>query len=121
MFSFSQCSALEGLSARQVVTVTWDPQPRASIRGSSLGGGRTQVSDLEQKGKTWGQRRRVVCRALLAGLSLRGGSTLVWCGTASPSHYLALRWFRSHIGRSGVGSQFGRTAVFVVVFFAVTR
>ncbi|MQL75893.1 hypothetical protein Taro_008274 [Colocasia esculenta] len=51
-FSFAWCSALEGLSATQVVTVTWDPQPRASVRGSSLGGGRAQVSDLEQKGKT---------------------------------------------------------------------
>ncbi|MQM08753.1 hypothetical protein Taro_041611, partial [Colocasia esculenta] len=46
-------SALEGLSARQVVTVTWDPQPRASVRGSSPGGGCAHVSDLEQKGKTF--------------------------------------------------------------------
>ncbi|MQL92173.1 hypothetical protein Taro_024794 [Colocasia esculenta] len=52
--SFARCSALEGLSARQVVMVTWDPQPRASIRESSPGGGRAQVSDLEQKGKTVG-------------------------------------------------------------------
>ncbi|MQM17284.1 hypothetical protein Taro_050254 [Colocasia esculenta] len=54
VFSFARCSALDGLSARQVVTVTWDPQPRASVRGSSLGGGRAQVSSLEQKGKTVG-------------------------------------------------------------------
>ncbi|MQL91506.1 hypothetical protein Taro_024121, partial [Colocasia esculenta] len=32
------------------------------------------------------------------------------CGPASPSHYLTLRWFRSHVGRSGVGPQFDRTA-----------
>ncbi|MQM08933.1 hypothetical protein Taro_041791 [Colocasia esculenta] len=32
-FSFAQCSALEGLSARQVVTVTWDPHPREPIEG----------------------------------------------------------------------------------------
>ncbi|MQL83983.1 hypothetical protein Taro_016482 [Colocasia esculenta] len=43
--------ALEGLSVRQVVIVTWDSQPRASVRGSSMGGGRAQVTDLEQKGK----------------------------------------------------------------------
>ncbi|MQM10597.1 hypothetical protein Taro_043491 [Colocasia esculenta] len=49
---FAPCSALEGLSARQVVTITWDPQPRASVRGSSSGGGHAQVTDLEQKGKT---------------------------------------------------------------------
>ncbi|MQL68298.1 hypothetical protein Taro_000581, partial [Colocasia esculenta] len=42
------------------------------------------------------------------------GSALVQCGPASPSHCLALCWFRSHIGRSGMGPQFGRTAVVVV-------
>ncbi|MQL67923.1 hypothetical protein Taro_000199 [Colocasia esculenta] len=51
-FSFAWCSALEDLFMRQVVSVIWDPQPRASVRGSSSGGGRAQVSDLEQKGKT---------------------------------------------------------------------
>ncbi|MQM03318.1 hypothetical protein Taro_036097 [Colocasia esculenta] len=40
---------------------------------------------------------------------------LVWCGPASPSHYLALHWFRSRVGRSGVGPQFGRTVVVVLV------
>ncbi|MQL73469.1 hypothetical protein Taro_005799 [Colocasia esculenta] len=48
------CASLEGLSTRKVVTITWDPQPHASIRGSSPGDGRAQVSDLEQKGKTVG-------------------------------------------------------------------
>ncbi|MQL91596.1 hypothetical protein Taro_024212, partial [Colocasia esculenta] len=58
-FSFARCSALESLSARQVVTVTWDPHPRAPVlEGASPGG-----------------------------------------GLASPSHYLALRWFQSHVGR----------------------
>ncbi|MQM08524.1 hypothetical protein Taro_041381 [Colocasia esculenta] len=48
-----------------------------------------------------------------------GDSDLVWvaevveaffhCGPASPSHCLALRWFRSHVGRLGMGPQFGRT------------
>ncbi|MQM09209.1 hypothetical protein Taro_042074 [Colocasia esculenta] len=36
----------------RVVTVTWDPQSRASVRGISPSGGRAQVTDLEQKGKT---------------------------------------------------------------------
>ncbi|MQM20201.1 hypothetical protein Taro_053217 [Colocasia esculenta] len=57
---------------RQVVTVTWDPHPHAPVRGSSPGGRRARVTDLERRGKRWGQRRRVVCRALLAGLCLRG-------------------------------------------------
>ncbi|MQM18981.1 hypothetical protein Taro_051980 [Colocasia esculenta] len=30
-FSFARCSALEGLSARQVVTVTWDPHPQEPV------------------------------------------------------------------------------------------
>ncbi|MQM11991.1 hypothetical protein Taro_044904, partial [Colocasia esculenta] len=58
-----------------------DPQPRASVRGSSPGGGRAQVTDLEQKGKT----------------------ALIRCRPASPSHCFALRWFRSHVGREVVG------------------
>ncbi|MQM10670.1 hypothetical protein Taro_043568 [Colocasia esculenta] len=33
------------------------------------------------------------------------------CGPASPSHCLVLRWFRSRVGRSGVGPQLGRAAV----------
>ncbi|MQL92447.1 hypothetical protein Taro_025067 [Colocasia esculenta] len=32
---FARCSALEGLSTRQVVSIAWDPQPRASVKGSS--------------------------------------------------------------------------------------
>ncbi|MQM20416.1 hypothetical protein Taro_053435 [Colocasia esculenta] len=37
-FSFARCLALEGLSARQVVTITWDPRsPRVSVRGSFSG------------------------------------------------------------------------------------
>ncbi|MQL76012.1 hypothetical protein Taro_008386 [Colocasia esculenta] len=33
------------------------------------------------------------------------------CGPASPSHCLALHWFRSRVGRLGVGLQLGRAAV----------
>ncbi|MQM02551.1 hypothetical protein Taro_035319 [Colocasia esculenta] len=33
------------------------------------------------------------------------------CGPANPSHCLTLRWFNSHVGRSGVGPQLGRAAV----------
>ncbi|MQM02140.1 hypothetical protein Taro_034906 [Colocasia esculenta] len=74
-----------------VATVTWDPQPHASVRGSSPGGGRVQVVEALF-------RRRA----------------------ASPSHCLALRSFWSRVGRSGVGLQLGRAAV-VVVVLAVTR
>ncbi|MQL78036.1 hypothetical protein Taro_010460 [Colocasia esculenta] len=36
---------------------------------------------------------------------------LFQCEPSSPSHCLALRWFRSCVGRSGVGPQLGRAAV----------
>ncbi|MQM15940.1 hypothetical protein Taro_048892 [Colocasia esculenta] len=92
-YSFARCSALEGLSAKQVVTIAWDPQPRASVSdGVDLGGGRAQVMDLDQKRKAVGTMAQ-----------------------ASPSHCLALHWFRSGIGRSSVGPQFGWTAVFVML------
>ncbi|MQL67889.1 hypothetical protein Taro_000184 [Colocasia esculenta] len=32
-FPFARCSALEGLFAKQVVTVTWDPHPRELVEG----------------------------------------------------------------------------------------
>ncbi|MQL87025.1 hypothetical protein Taro_019558, partial [Colocasia esculenta] len=54
-FSFTRCLVLEGLSMRQIVTITWDPQPRASMSdGVAPGGGRAQVTNLEQKGKNGG-------------------------------------------------------------------
>ncbi|MQL79584.1 hypothetical protein Taro_012027 [Colocasia esculenta] len=53
------------MSTRHVVTVTWDPHPRPPARGGSPGGGRARVTDLERKGKRWGQQRRVICRDLL--------------------------------------------------------
>ncbi|MQL80282.1 hypothetical protein Taro_012729 [Colocasia esculenta] len=65
-------------NALRVVTVTWEPHPRAPVRGSSLAGESTRVTDSEKRGKRWGQWRRVVCRALLAGLCVRGG-----CGALS--------------------------------------
>ncbi|MQM02955.1 hypothetical protein Taro_035727 [Colocasia esculenta] len=85
------CLCLLGLPWLQancvVVTVTWDPQPHPFVsEGVAPGGGRAQVTNLEKKGKT--------------------------CGQASPSHCLALHWFRSRVGRPGMGPQFGRTAVF---------
>ncbi|MQM20263.1 hypothetical protein Taro_053281, partial [Colocasia esculenta] len=94
-----ECSALEGLSTRQVVTITWDPQHHAPVsEGVAPGGRHAQVTDLEQKEK------------MLVWVS-KGVSALVRCGPASPFHYLALRWFRSRVGRSGMGPQLGRTAV----------
>ncbi|MQL82287.1 hypothetical protein Taro_014752, partial [Colocasia esculenta] len=68
--------------SQHVVTVTWDPQPRASVRGSSPSGGRDQVANLEQKGKTVGQQRRVICRALLDG-----SGTPRLCGARSTPNY----------------------------------
>ncbi|MQL86934.1 hypothetical protein Taro_019458, partial [Colocasia esculenta] len=45
VFSFTRCSAIQGLSARQVVTITWDPYPRAPVsEGVAPGGGRARSS-----------------------------------------------------------------------------
>ncbi|MQL90585.1 hypothetical protein Taro_023193 [Colocasia esculenta] len=46
----------------------------------------------------------------ILGSLLREFSRLRAC-SISPSHCLALRWFRSHVGRVGVGPQLGRAAV----------
>ncbi|MQL91571.1 hypothetical protein Taro_024185 [Colocasia esculenta] len=47
--------------------------------------------------------------------ALEGLSVLFRCRPVSPSHSLTLRWFWSHVGRSGMGPQFGQTAVVLVV------
>ncbi|MQM12369.1 hypothetical protein Taro_045286 [Colocasia esculenta] len=87
-FSFARCSALEGLSVRQVVTITWDPQPCTSVsEGVAPSGRRAQVTYLEQKGKMLVWVSEVV-------------EVLFRCGPVSRSHCLALRWLRSRIGRS---------------------
>ncbi|MQL89744.1 hypothetical protein Taro_022324 [Colocasia esculenta] len=96
-FSFAQCSALEGLSARQVVTVAWDPQPRASVsEGVAPGGGRAQVTDKEQKGKTVGTA------ALHGGCSLAVSSSVGLVGLAS---WTVFSGFRS-AGSLGVPGWF---------------
>ncbi|MQM16524.1 hypothetical protein Taro_049482 [Colocasia esculenta] len=57
---FRKRCPLEGLSARQVVTVTSDPQPRTSVSERVVpGGGRAQVTDIEQKEKTVGTAAEV--------------------------------------------------------------
>ncbi|MQM16188.1 hypothetical protein Taro_049141, partial [Colocasia esculenta] len=55
------------------------------------------------KSRTWSRRGK------WWGSGLRGGSALVQCEPASPSHCLALHYFWTHVGRSSVGPQFGRT------------
>ncbi|MQL83704.1 hypothetical protein Taro_016199 [Colocasia esculenta] len=56
-----------------------------------------------------------------SGVVERGGGVLavekaLWgsCRPASPSHCLALRWFRSCVGRVGMGLQLGRATVVAV-------
>ncbi|MQL99094.1 hypothetical protein Taro_031810, partial [Colocasia esculenta] len=73
----------------------------------------------------WWERGSFSGHAVCAGIGQRPfwrlfpeGVSCVPCEPASPSHYLTLRWFRSRLGRSGVGLQFNQTAVLVVVFFA---
>ncbi|MQL85087.1 hypothetical protein Taro_017600 [Colocasia esculenta] len=68
-----------------------------------------------RRGKQWGQRREPFVELSYLVWVSEVVQALVRCGLASPSHCLTLRWFRSHVGRSGVGPQFGRTAVVVVV------
>ncbi|MQM20595.1 hypothetical protein Taro_053619 [Colocasia esculenta] len=94
----------------RLLPLSGTPSPARLLEGVLRAAGMLKPRTWSRRGKQWGQQRRVVCRALLAGLSLRGGSALVRCRPASPSHCLALRWFRSRIGRSGVGPKFGRIA-----------
>ncbi|MQM14160.1 hypothetical protein Taro_047090, partial [Colocasia esculenta] len=94
---FRECSALKGLSRSKVFSISWDPHPRESVEGVSPSYERALVDSL-----MWWT------------LWLRGKR---WCAEAliCPFHYLALHWFRSHIGRVGVGLQIGCAAVVVVV------
>ncbi|MQM10890.1 hypothetical protein Taro_043791 [Colocasia esculenta] len=55
---------------------------------------------MEQRGKRWGQRRRVVCRALLAGLCLRDQSV---SPSRSPDPWAAVPTFRFLVGAEGPG------------------
>ncbi|MQM20852.1 hypothetical protein Taro_053881 [Colocasia esculenta] len=51
---------------------------------------------------------------------IEDGRSSIQCRLSSPlSHYLALRWFRSHVGRSGVRPQLGQAAVLRVLFVSV--
>ncbi|MQL82655.1 hypothetical protein Taro_015135 [Colocasia esculenta] len=94
------------------------PSPARLLEGVLRAAGVLKSLTWSRKGKRWGKRHRVICRALLAGSGRRGGLVLFRCGPASHSYCLALCWLRSHVGRSGVGPQLGRAAV-VVLFFAV--
>ncbi|MQM20796.1 hypothetical protein Taro_053824 [Colocasia esculenta] len=83
------CLALEGLSHSEVVFVSWDPHPRERVEGvpwaTSVLELAAELADSRAEWKMrFGQRRRVVCRALLSG---------------------------SCVGRSGVGRQLGQAAV----------
>ncbi|MQM23768.1 hypothetical protein Taro_056838, partial [Colocasia esculenta] len=79
--------------------------------GASLGGGRARVTDLERRGKWWGQLLLSFVELPWLGLVSEVVVALFRCGPASPSHSISQRWFRSHVGRSGVGPQLGRAAV----------
>ncbi|MQM12953.1 hypothetical protein Taro_045874 [Colocasia esculenta] len=78
---FARCSALEGLSHSEVVSVSWDPHPREPVEGVLRA---TSVLELA---------------AFLAQTR------------QSLSHCLSLRWFRSHVVVLGVRPQLGQAAV----------
>ncbi|MQM03181.1 hypothetical protein Taro_035955, partial [Colocasia esculenta] len=72
------------------------PAPRVCVRGSCFGRRACSSHGLGAEGENGG-----------------GSAVSVRCGPASPSHCLALRWFQSHVGKSGVGPQLGRAAMVV--------
>ncbi|MQL96807.1 hypothetical protein Taro_029496, partial [Colocasia esculenta] len=83
---FAQCSALEGLSHLEVVSVSWDPHPREPVEGVLQ-----TTSVLELAAHFLTQTRQ------------------------SLSHCLSLRWFRSHVVVLGVRPQLGQAAVLRVL------
>ncbi|MQM13041.1 hypothetical protein Taro_045963 [Colocasia esculenta] len=90
---FARCLELEGLSRSEVVSVAWDPHPREPVEGVLWA---TSVLELAAD---W------------ADSGAEGKTRL-----ASPlSHCLALRWFQSRVGRSGVRPLLGKAAVLHVL------
>ncbi|MQM19723.1 hypothetical protein Taro_052733 [Colocasia esculenta] len=115
---FVWCSALEGLSHSEVVSIAWDPHPQEPLRECSglraCSSWQPSWSTLELRGK----------RGLDSGaesiveISCLGRDTEVvevfssQRGPDSPlSHCLSLRWFRSHVVVLGVGPQLGQAMV----------
>ncbi|MQL98074.1 hypothetical protein Taro_030774 [Colocasia esculenta] len=86
---FARCFALEGLSRSEVVSIAWDPHPQEPIEGVFWA-----MSVLE-------------LAANLADSGAEGKTRPV----SPSSHCLALHWFWSHVGRSGMGPQLGQAAV----------
>ncbi|MQM21349.1 hypothetical protein Taro_054387, partial [Colocasia esculenta] len=89
---FARCSALEGLSHLEVVSVSWDPHPREPVEGVFRA-----TSVLELAAHT--------SRCLEFLTQTR----------QSLSHCLSLRWFRSHVVVLGVRPQLGQAAVLRVL------
>ncbi|MQL82046.1 hypothetical protein Taro_014514 [Colocasia esculenta] len=80
---FARCLALEGLSRSEVVSIAWDPHPREPVEGVLWA-----MSVLE-------------LAAELADSGAEGKMRPV----SPSSHYLALHWFRSRVGRLEVGAR----------------
>ncbi|MQL70448.1 hypothetical protein Taro_002759 [Colocasia esculenta] len=87
-----RCSALEGLSHLEVVSVSWDPHPREPVEGVLRA-----TSVLELAAHT--------SRCLEFLTQTR----------QSLSHCLSLRWFRSHVVVLGVRPQLGQAVVLRVL------
>ncbi|MQM16874.1 hypothetical protein Taro_049835 [Colocasia esculenta] len=77
----------------------WSDATLSRREGVAPGGGCAQVSDLEQKGKTVGQRSEPFVELSSLVWVSEVVQALVRGGPASPSHCLALCWFWSRIGR----------------------
>ncbi|MQM11638.1 hypothetical protein Taro_044546, partial [Colocasia esculenta] len=97
-YLFARCLALEGLSHSEVVSISWDPHPREPVEGvlwaMSVLELAADLADSGAKGKMrFGQRRRVVCRALLsgAGFQVYGGTGV--CAFPTLRCVRGLGWF----------------------------
>ncbi|MQL75662.1 hypothetical protein Taro_008036 [Colocasia esculenta] len=103
---FARCSALEGLSHLEVVSVSWDPHPREPIEGV------LRATNSELRGKRGlGSDDESFVELSCLGLGRRGVWSS-WRRLDSPlSHCLSLHWFWSHVVVSGVRPQLGQAAV----------
>ncbi|MQM04282.1 hypothetical protein Taro_037078, partial [Colocasia esculenta] len=98
-------TALLGVSGSgtRLSLFSWDPHPREPVEGVLRA---TSVLELIA----------VLADSRAEGKTVVGRSVEL----ASPSHCLALRWFRSHVGRVGVGPQLGQAAVFLQLWLVAS-
>ncbi|MQL74458.1 hypothetical protein Taro_006821 [Colocasia esculenta] len=114
VFSYRRCLTLEGLSRSEVASISWDPHPREPLREHLDLRACSSWQTLELRGKQ-GLDSGTESFVELSCLGQDAEVVEVFSSRRGPdspfSHCLALRWFQSRVGRSGVGLQLGQAAV----------